>query len=367
MAGITLDAAKCVRALSKFSSCSSCDAVCPTGAIRVEEGLPSINLAECIGCGGCVGICPSEALKLDGFNSTDFFFHFIEEQEHLLSCRKNVPCISVLNVEHVIALATLKKEVVFDMGHCGSCEIAHTCRPQIESIAEEANYILEAMELEAAVLLKEIAYEGEAEHDEAQRRDFFRALNLKNALKAEKEFNREVETSTDERLEHEVENRHVARIREKKLGDKRKILFTALKRAEQPSVYHVIDANEISFTSQKLLNPDTCTACQMCYRICPTGALSSNMKNSKIDFDPFLCIKCHLCHDVCEPDAITLSPSYNMKEFFEPEVQNLVTFKMRNCNECGVAYAVLDNSPLCHRCRIEEQEARELWGIDDKY
>jgi hypothetical protein len=56
-----------------------------------------------------------------------------------------------------------------------------------------------------------------------------------------------------------------------------------------------------------------------------------------------------------------------MKEFFEPEVQNLVTFKMRNCNECGAPYAVLGDSPLCHRCRIEEEEARELWGIDEKY
>jgi energy-converting hydrogenase A subunit P len=367
MAGITLDAARCVRAVSKFSNCDRCDAICPTGAIRVGEGLPSVNLSECVGCGGCVGVCPSEAVTLDGFNSTDFFFHFVDDAEALLSCRKNVPCISVLNVEHVIAMAALKEEIVFDMGHCGTCPIAERCRPQIEALAEEANYLLEAMEHSGRVHLEEVAYAGEESRDETQRRDFFRAINLKNAFKAEQDFNRAVETGTDERFEHHVGALDAAKIRQKELGDKRKILFTALKRVEKPSVFHVIDATEVSFTSQKLLDPELCTACQMCYRICPTGALSSNIKNAKIDFDPFLCIKCQLCHDVCEPDAITISPSYNMKEFFEPEVQNLVTFKMRNCNECGTPYAVLGDSPLCHRCRIEEEEARELWGIDEKY
>ena len=62
MAGITLDAAKCVRALSKFSACERCDTVCPTGAIRVAEGLPSVNLSECVGRGvglvvAKVGMC----------------------------------------------------------------------------------------------------------------------------------------------------------------------------------------------------------------------------------------------------------------------------------------------------------------------
>ena len=367
MAGITLDAAKCVRALSKFSSCTRCDAICPTGAIKVGEGLPSVNLSECVGCGGCVGVCPSEAVKLDDFNSTDFFFAFMDEGENLLSCRKNVPCISVLNVEHVIAAATLKGGLVFDMGHCEGCEIAHTCKPQIDALAEEANYLLGAMEQQGEVHLENVAYSGEETRDETQRRDFFRAFNLKEVAKSRQEFERKVETSTDERLEHSVGALEAARIRKKELGDKRKILFTALRRAEKPSVYHVIEADEVSFTSQKLLDPELCTACQICYRICPTGALSSDVKNSKIDFDPFLCIKCQLCHDVCESDAITLSPSYNMKEFFEPVAQNLVRFKIRNCNECGVPYAVIGNSPLCHRCKIEEEEARELWGINEDY
>ncbi|MEA3373270.1 MAG: 4Fe-4S binding protein [Campylobacterota bacterium] len=368
MAGIALDAGRCVRALSKFSECRHCAEICPTDALQITGMLPSINLSECVGCGGCVGVCPTEALKLDDFDSTEFFFQFASESANLISCRKNVPCISVLNVEHIISLTALKGALVFDMGHCADCEIASSCQPQIEANAEEASYLLEAMENEAKVTLASIAYKSdEKEVNETDRRDFFRNLTVKNAMKTKLDFDREVETATDERLEHTLDSADIAKMRKKQLTDKRKLFFTALKRVEKPSVYHVIDATEVTFTSQKLLDVDNCTACQMCYRICPTGALSSDPKNSKIDFDPFLCIKCQLCHDVCEPKCLTLSPSYNLKEMFEPEVQNLATFKVKNCNECARPFVSLHGEKLCYQCKIEEEEARELWGIDSGY
>jgi energy-converting hydrogenase A subunit P len=369
MAGISLDAAKCVRSLTKFSACDNCSAVCPTGAIVISGMLPAINYAQCVGCGGCAGVCPSEALRLDDFNPTDFFFAFASDEENLISCRKNVPCISVLNTEHVIALASLKGETVFDVGHCEECEIAHTCRPRIEAMADEANYLLEAMENGASVRLEQAGYlsEGPTEGENADRRDFFRSFNLKNAVQTKAQFDREVEIATDELVEHTLDNSQIAQLRQKQIPQKRKLFFTALKRAQKPSVFHVVDANEVSFTSQKLLDSDTCTACQMCYRICPTGALSSDVKNSKIDFDPFLCIKCHICHDVCEPDALTLSPSYNLKEFFDPTVQNLITFDVRRCNECNNLFTSVGGATLCHVCKIEEEDARELWGIKDGF
>ncbi len=368
MAGITLNAGSCVRAASKESTCTLCEVICPTEAIKITEMLPSINLSECVGCGGCVGVCPTEALKLDEFSVTEFFFEFAAEEENLLSCRKNLPCISVLNVEHLIALASLKGELLLDMGHCSGCAVASTCEPQIRANAEEADYLLEAMEIDGSVTLKDIRYEEDASQNEQKsgRRGFFGAFTLKNAVKVKSDFEREVEVATDERLEHTLGSEDIQKMRNKGISDKRKLLFTALKRVEKPSTYHVVDANELSFTSQKLLDADSCTACQMCYRVCPTGALSSDMKNSKIDFDPLMCVKCHLCHDVCEPECLTLSDSYSIKEFFEPVIQRLATFKIRQCDECGTPYAALKGKRLCYRCEIEEQEARDLWGIVDE-
>ena len=113
------------------------------------------------------------------------------------------------------------------------------------------------------------------------------------------------------------------------------------------------------------MDKDACTACQMCYRVCPTGALTSDIKNSKIDFDPFMCVKCNICHDVCEPNALTKSASYNIKEFFEPSVQSLIAFNVRRCNECNVVFSTNTKDKLCYRCKCEEEEAHELWGLHD--
>jgi formate hydrogenlyase subunit 6/NADH:ubiquinone oxidoreductase subunit I len=369
MAGVTLEAGKCVRALSKFSECSHCVTICPTEALKVEaEALPSLNLSLCVSCGACNGVCPTEAFKLDDFDPTNFFFEFASDDDTLISCRKNVPCIAALNTEHIIALSGLKGSLTFDMGHCEGCDIAHTCRPRIESVADEANYLLEALEQPASITLADVKYEASGgKGTEKDRRSFFKSINLKNAMQTKLDFDREVEMATDERIEHSLDAVHIAQLRQKHLPDRRKLFFTALKRMKKPSVYHVIDAEEVSFTSQKILDTDSCTACQMCYRICPTGALTSDNKNSKIDFDPFLCIKCHLCHDVCEPDCLTLSTSYNLKEMFEPQVQNLASFTVRNCYECSTPFVSLQGEKLCYRCKIEEEEARDLWGIDDDY
>jgi len=364
MSLIKLDASRCVRSLSVDSECNKCEVVCPTAAIVVGKNpLPAINFSACVGCGACDAICPNEALSLDNFSPTNFFFDFVEDKDNLISCRKNVPCISALSVETLVSMAVLKKGMVLDMGYCEGCDLAHTCHKQILQNHEEASYLLEAMENEATIELENIAYE-EPEQD-SSRRKFFDALNLQTVAKVKHDFENEVVKASDELTEHTLQKADIALLKKKRITDRRKIFFTAIKRVEKPSQFHIIDANEISFTSQKLMDEEKCTACQMCYRVCPTGALTSDLKNSKIDFDPFMCIKCHICHDVCAPDAITLSSSYDVKQFFEPTVQNLIAFNVRRCDECNVVFSTNSDDKLCYRCKIEEEEARELWGITE--
>lgn len=361
---LSLSPAKCVRALSVNSACTVCAEICPTDAIVIAERLPSINQSLCVGCAGCVASCPTEALGLDDFNPTDFFFSFLSDEQSLISCQKNVPCVAALAGEHLIALCGMKKGLQLDIGHCSECSIGEAVLRDLHIRAGHANYLLEAIESEYGIELVDIRYSQEEKTEEKDRRDFFKTFHLKKIGTYKADFEREVQLNTDEFMVHTIDSTHTLALRTKKITDRRKLFFTVLKRFEKPSVYHIVEGERITFTSQKLLDESKCSACEMCYRVCPTGALTSDIRSSKIDFDPFLCIKCHLCHDVCESDAITLSSSYNLKEWYEPKVQNLVTFFVRRCHECGGIFSSAGDEKICRRCRLEEEEALELWGLN---
>ncbi len=365
MFSLKLDSAKCVRAVTKFSSCSHCKDICPTNAVAFsqENNLPTFLPADCVNCGGCLGVCPSEALSLDFHNNTDFFFGFVQQEDALLSCKKNLPCLAVLNVEHLISLALLKESLVLDLGHCQTCEIKDPLYQAIIDKVDEANYILEAMESPKRITLQEVGYEPPQGDTTQSRREFLEKFSLENAIRQKQAFDQEVAIDPDEFMDFGLDTIDVAKIKNKQFPDKRKILFTAIKRAKVPEQFHILDNTDLSFVSSKEVDAATCTACQMCYRICPTGALQSDYKNSKIDFDPFMCIKCHVCHDVCEPDSITLAETFSMENIFAPKMKRLIEFTIRRCHECDNYFHYKGGEVICPRCKLEEDEAMELWGI----
>ncbi|MFA6189865.1 MAG: 4Fe-4S binding protein [Sulfuricurvum sp.] len=364
MSLLVLSPSACVRALSVNSLCTHCSDICPVSAISITGRLPSINQAHCVGCAGCTAVCPTEALNLDDFSPTDFFFSFASDDENIISCQKNVPCIAALSSEQLISFAQMKRGIILDTGHCAGCDIGESILASMANTIDNSNYLLEAIESPFRVECEELAYtDTTVPEEKPDRRDFFKNFHLRSIGKVRNDFEKEIQRTTDEFVQYSTDSSHTKALRTKKITDRRKLFFTALKRFDVPSEFHVVQSDKIVFTSQKLLDEELCTACEMCHRICPTGALTSDMRNSKIDFDPFLCVKCHLCHDVCEPNAITLSTSYNLKEWYVPNVQNLVTFLVRRCDECDGLFSSVAGEKICRRCRLEEEEARELWGL----
>lgn len=363
MSLLLFDAVKCVRSTNKFSTCEACVEACPVETIKIDEQLPSFVPNDCVGCGGCMSACPDAAYKLDDFSSINYIFSILEQQREVLSCKESIPCLAALSVEEIISLALLHpKNLTFDRAYCAECEIAKTNEPLIAARVEEANFFLEAIESEKRVVFASV--DLSVEQKEQDRRAFLSKLNIKEAIKAKQKFENEVEARSQEEKNHALSVEDIKRLRESKdVPDRRKLLMMALKKTQKPSVYHKLAEGDVSFVSQKILDEESCTNCQMCYRICPTGALSSDRLNSTIFFDAVACIKCASCHDVCEPNSLTLRSVFDLQELFEPQRETLAKFTMKRCNECGVPFVYRGGEVMCQRCRIEDEEVMELWGI----
>jgi len=356
---LQLEIALCVRATSKFSDCTKCIDACPE-SIQLVDNLPSFANNTGVEAASCIGVCPTEAFSLSDFSTTEFFFNFLESKVRLISPKFNVPCISVLSVEHLISLALAsEEEITLDLSSYDDTSVLYT---QIETRIEEANFVLSSFSEKQLVsnhVPADISVEAEKENEDevSSRRSFLGNASLKGVVKHKMTFDEAVEA--DELKTFALDVSIINKIKEKNLPDKRKILFTTLKHAGVPDSFEVLPEEEVSFASQKFVD-DTCTNCQICYRICPTGALTSDAKFSLIHFDAMLCVKCRLCHDVCEPDAIQLQSGFEIKEFFEPTQRTLATFNIKRCNECGNNFTYTGGEQACPRCMVEEEEAMFL-------
>jgi ferredoxin len=49
--------------VQRCTGCATCVAVCPVGAIRIENDKAHLDEETCTGCGACVKACPEGAIK----------------------------------------------------------------------------------------------------------------------------------------------------------------------------------------------------------------------------------------------------------------------------------------------------------------
>ena len=364
MSLLHLDVAKCVHTSNKFAICDACVSSCPVDTIEINNSQLSFVPNDCVSCGACVGACPTAAYSVDGFNAIDYVFYLLENSISTISCKEGIPCVAALNSEELLALALLQKSnISIDLSGCESCDVAANNLKQIHALIEDTNFLLQAQEREFSVNVLE-EYETQKQPSNAlSRRELLSKNVLQRAGTTIREFEQEVAARDEERIAHAVDKATIAQLKLKQIPKRRSLLMMALKRTTAPNTLHTLPAEEVSFISEKRIEKESCTSCQMCYRICPTGALSSDARNSVINFSATACVKCHSCHDVCEPNAITIKESFSLKQLYAPALENLVTFEIKRCDECGNLFPYHGGEQICSRCQTEEDEAKALWGI----
>ncbi len=349
MSLLNIELGSCVKVFSKNSSCTSCADICPETSISYLGNIPQLA-SSCTDCGLCLGVCPTEATSIKDKNPLEFAFKFLEQKDTTMVCAENILCNGLLHVEHIISLALLSTHESLDYECCEQCY-----QTTFEKV-NETNFFLEKLGNTKRVKIYRKQKIKQEEEPTQNRREFFKRLSLKGVVKSKLEFDREIN-----KIDTKLSSNDTANIRKKELPDRRKFLYMALKRVDKLSVFEKLEPDSLSFISQKIID-SSCDNCSICYRVCPTGALQSDKRGTRIEFDALSCVKCRLCHDVCESDSIKLSP-FDTKNIFEPRVEKLIDFNIVSCNDCGNFFTYLGGEPTCNRCKLEEQEAKELWGI----
>jgi len=358
---IQLNFYDCTHVYYKDSSCQKCVDVCPVeNTVVYEDEKIKVNPDTCVSCGACVGVCPTEAFSLRGFDVKDVYEKILKNNETVISCKYNVPCASVFDVQYLIALV-LKSDVDIkvDLGYCLECQIG-VLKEEIERKINEANYFLESIGISNRVIGEEIKFKKEEKEVKSKdRRDFLRRFGKTTAGLAFWALVPKVELLEDKGRE---EPKNI--VQEKVLPEKRVVLLEALKEKDIDYSDKEVLVEKISFTSDKWIDNYKCTNCSVCYNVCPTGALRPGEERLKILFEPRICIKCRICHEVCPEDCLHLSEKLNIKTFLD-ETKILAEHVMIACEECLIPFSYKGDSTVCPRCRQLDDEIRDLLQIGE--
>lgn len=323
---------RCAVVRNRNATCMKCADACTSGCITFADNELTINPENCIGCGTCATVCPTCALEAQNPNDAELLRRSIAamklaEGEAVIACDHILKAAEGLyDPEKVVGVACLGRvdeTLLVTLAHAGATHVSlvkakcSECPQQVgirtaEAVCKTANVLLETWNNTTQVSLVEklpsaIRLEGGKGYDH-DRREFFSGLKgdakdaavkttdhmVKDALGVEEEQQpKYIKVMADGTLPHFI-------------PDRRERLLDVLAAMGEPQDVMI----DTRLWGHVIIDPDTCSSCQMCATFCPTGAIKKFTEEDGvfgIEHSPSDCVKCRCCTDICKERALWLS------------------------------------------------------------
>jgi|GEM_PF-1461638 len=359
MAKIGINYVACTHSRSVSSECNRCVETCHYEALKMDGQLLLLDNDRCVSCFACISACPTQAVNSSKVDILGFTGKFLDSNDNRVSCRQTEFCLSAFDVQTFLTILAFKKDgIMISIGDCEACEFDSRIKNSIIETVGVVNDYAKSLGLDSRIGTTVDTPETQKVEPVKDRRSFFKAFNSKNIISVAREINEQ--SKTDEHTvvfgDGYVE---LDEIRSKKLPSNREGLLAVL------DMFNISQEHGLNpiFSTDKIID-DGCINCELCYNLCPTGALSGTRLKNAINFESYKCIKCALCESVCETKSIHSMPMFDIFNFAKKNTKELKTFKIARCVDCGIVFAaIIQNDGVCPRCSKEDEDAMDLSGF----
>ena len=322
---ISINEEVCLNYNYKKNGCRNCRDCCPQKCWN-ESG--NIDANRCNSCGLCQSACPVDAIGVEGISASSWVesTRSKEREKHFSCSRYGVgpwSCLGFLTARDMIAFALncSEKESTDVVIHDIKCQ---QCNPPVAIHLEReitvAGTFLSAF-CKSKVLHGKNDYSAKGKETKLDRRAFFGSL-----LKAGTQTARNVIWPGD--------------------------AVTPLpKNVWRQQVLQNIDwpQGEQSAFPVLSIKDESCIACGMCAKICPTNAITSFAGETGLELRhaPFACTGCGLCLEHCPEGAIAFERTGSTIPYV------LISKDFPRCNECGSLFQPAGKQLTCFECLMK--------------